>query len=115
MKKLWNLALTLICLLNLNVMLFAQAGNGDAGAACGVMGCGIIVWLIMILVIFGIAIGIVVFIVKWIKKDATSRGMPNADSIKWLGLLGLLGLIIYLVQRPQGTVPPAPPNNQWGQ
>ncbi len=86
----------------------AQRRNDDPAAACGAAGCGIIVWLIMMVVIFGIAIGVIVFIVKWIGKDATSRGMPNAQSMKWLGLLGLLGLIIYLLQRPQGNMFPCP-------
>ena len=104
MKKLWSLFLTVICLLNLNVPLLAQ--SDDPTAACGVIGCGIVVYLLVLLAILAGSIALIVFIIKWIKKDATMRGMPNADSIKWLGLLGLLGLVIYLVQRPSGNMPP---------
>lgn len=109
MKQFSGSALILACLHVLSVSAFAQRrGGDDPAAACGAAGCGIIVWLVMMVVIFGIAIGVIVFIVKWIGKDARSRGMQNADSIKWLGLLGLLGLVIYLLQRPQGNAFPCP-------
>lgn len=106
MRKFISLALLVICFLILLAPAFGQSRNGDPAAACGAAGCGIVVWLIMMIVIFGVAIGVIVFIVKWIGKDATSRGMPNAQSIKWLGLLGLLGLVIYLLQRAQGNTFP---------
>lgn len=88
---------------------FAQ-GDGDSGAACGALGCGVfaIVYILIILVVLGGAVALIVFIIKWIRRDATARGMPNADSIKWFGLLGLLGLLIYVLQRPQGNVMPCP-------
>jgi hypothetical protein len=74
------------------------------------LGCGVfaIVYIVILAVVLGGAIALIVFVIKWIKRDATARGMPNADSIKWLGLLGLLGLLIYLLQRPQGNVMPCP-------
>lgn len=88
----------------------AVAQGDEAGAACGALGCGAfaIVYLLIILAVFGGAIALIVFIIKYIRKDAMARGMPNADSIKWLGLLGLLGLLIYVLQRPQGNVSPCP-------
>lgn len=109
MRKLFDFTLLALCLQGAGISAFGQSSrNGDPAAACGAAGCGIVVWLIMMVVIFGIAIGVIVFIVKWIGKDATSRGMPNAQSIKWLGLLGLLGLVIYLLQRPAGNAFPCP-------
>ena len=108
MRKLIDFALLALCLQVPLISVFGQSRNGDPAAACGAAGCGIVVWLIMMVVVFGIAIGVIVFIVKWIGKDATSRGMPNAQSIKWLGLLGLLGLLIYLLQRAQGNTFPCP-------
>jgi hypothetical protein len=90
---------------------FAQrSGDDPAGAACGALGCGVfgLVYVLFLVAIFGGAIALIVFIVKFIRKDAIARGMPNADSIKWLGLLGLLGLLIYLLQRPQGNCAPCP-------
>jgi hypothetical protein len=86
----------------------AQRGGDDAGAACGALGCGAfaIFYVLVLVLIFGGAIALIVFIVKFIRKDAVARGMPNADGIKWLGLLGLLGLLIYLLQRPQGNLTP---------
>ena len=115
-----NLKNTILALCSLFVLSFPAFAQGDADAACGAVGCGAfaIIYLLVLLFVLALSIGIVIFIIKWIKKDATMRGMPNADSIKWLGLLGLLGLIIYLIMRPSGSVPPsAPPppqNNQWG-
>lgn len=88
----------------------AQSRDDPAGAACGALGCGVfgLVYLLFLALIFGGAIALIVFVIKFIRKDATARGMPNADSIKWLGLLGLLGLLIYLLQRPQGNVVACP-------
>ncbi|HXD34656.1 MAG TPA: hypothetical protein VN643_26280 [Pyrinomonadaceae bacterium] len=86
------------------------AQGDDAGAACGALGCvgGGIIYLLFLAIVFGGVIALVVFIIKFIRKDAIARGMPNADSIKWLGLLGLIGLLIYLLQRPQGNITPCP-------
>jgi hypothetical protein len=111
MKKLSGFFWTIFCLLSLSIPHFAQSrsGGGDAGLACGMFGCMFFIWAAFILAIIGGAVALIVFIIKWIKKDALSRGMPNADSIKWLGLLGLLGLVIYLLQRPDGRMPPPNP------
>ncbi len=106
MKKFINLLLFLLCLSGFSISVFAQQ-NGDPTAACGAMGCMFFVWLLVILAIFAGFIALIVFIIKWIRKDAVSRGMPNADSIKWLGLLGLIGLLIYMMQRPDGRMPPS--------
>lgn len=85
-----------------------QQNGGDPTAACGLMGCGIVVYLLVMLLIVVGAIVLTIFIIRWIGRDATARGMPNANSIKWLGLLGLLGLLIYVLKRPQGNVMPCP-------
>ncbi|HZE68421.1 MAG TPA: hypothetical protein VE135_02705 [Pyrinomonadaceae bacterium] len=81
-------------------------------ASCGsTLGCGvfaIFIYLLLIFVPLGAFVGLCVFIIKWIKRDATARGMPNADSIKWWGLLNITGLIIYLLQRSQGNLVPCP-------
>ena len=105
MKKTASLMLFLLTFTNGATFAFAQ---GDQ--ACGALGCGvgIIVYLLIILVMLGGAVALIVFIIKWIRRDATARGMPNADTIKWFGLLGLLGLLIYVLQRPQGNVMPCP-------
>ena len=88
----------------------AAAQSDDGGAACGALGCGAFafIYILILLVVFGGAIALIVFIIRFIGRDAKSRGMANADSIKWLGLLGLIGLLIYLLQRPQGNVLPCP-------
>ena len=87
---------------------FGQSNSG--GDACGVLACagGGVLYLLILALCLAIPVVIIIVIVKFIGKDATARGMPNANSIKWLGLLGLLGLIIYLLQRPQGNVMPCP-------
>ncbi len=109
MKKLNVSALICTILVGPTMQAFGQSRNsGDPAAGCAAVGVMMVVWVVMMLVIFGVAIGVIVFIVKWIGKDATLRGMPNAQSIKWLGLLGLLGLVIYLLQRPQGNAFPCP-------
>ena len=100
MKILKYSPLALLFLLGFSVSIFAD----DPAAACGAAGCGIVVWLIMMIAMFAFFIGLIIFIFKWIKKDAISRGMPNAGSISWLALLGLLGLLIYVLQRPQGNM-----------
>ena len=82
--------------------------NSGPGAACGLMSCGILVYILLMLLIVAGSIAIIVFIFRWIGRDATARGMPNASSIKWLALLGLLGLLIYVLTRPQGNVMPCP-------
>ena len=90
----------------------AFASPDDGAAACGVMGCGLVVWLVMMVVMLGIGVTVIVLIFKYIKRDATARAMPNANSIPWLALLGLVGLVIYLLTRPQGEVLPCPHCNQ---
>ena len=110
MKKVSSFVLLLSAVLASAVMTLAAPDDG--AAACGVMGCGIVVWLIMMVVVLGISITIIVLIFKWIKKDATARGMPNANSMPWLALLGLIGLLIYVLSRPQGNVLPCPRCNQ---
>src|SRR5512141_2266582 len=98
------LLLTYACTENL---VFAQNyGDAGAGAACGLMGCGIVMYLLFLAVILGLAIALIVVIFKYIKRDSLARGMPNASSMPWLALLGLLGLLIYLLMRPQGNVMP---------
>ena len=106
MKKTASLMLFLLTIMSGATCAFAQ-GGGD-GAACGAMGCGLVVWLLVMLVVVGGTVALIIFIIKWIRRDATARGMPNADTIKWFGLLGLLGLLIYVLQRPQGNVMPCP-------
>jgi len=107
MKKTASLMLFLLTFMSGATLAFAQ---GDGGQACGALGCGVfaIVYILIILVVLGGTVALIVFIIKWIRRDATARGMPNADTIKWFGLLGLLGLLIYVLQRPQGNVMPCP-------
>ncbi len=108
MKKTASLTLFLLTFMSGATCAFAQ---GDGGQACGALGCGvvaIIVYLLIIAVVLGGTVALIIFIIKWIKRDATARGMPNADTIKWFALLGLLGLLIYVLQRPQGNVMPCP-------
>src|SRR6266850_2170703 len=106
MKRLESLLVLLLTLTSFPTLVLAQSSGG--GDACGALGCGVfaIVYILIILAVLGGAVALIVFVIKFIKRDATARGMPNADSIKWLGLLGLLGLLIYLLQRPQGNVLP---------
>lgn len=105
LKRAMTLSLALI-----SVAVNAFAQGDDAGAACGALGCGVfaLVYIAIIVGSVGGAIALVVFVVKFIRRDAIARGMPNPDSTKWLGLLGLLGLLIYLLTRPQGNVVPCP-------
>lgn len=95
--------------------LFATAHakpDDDAAAACGAMGCGLVVWLVMMVVFLGIGITVIVIIFKWIKKDSVARGLPPGNNMPWLALLGLIGLVIYLLTRPQGNVMPCPRCNE---
>jgi len=103
MKKIKQLALALISCLTLTTVTFAR-GEEETFLACGIIA---IVWL----VVFAIVVTIDVLIFRWIKRDATARGMPNANSLKWLGLLNWVGAVIYLIVRsknapPQGNYPP---------
>ena len=113
MKKTESLLLFLLILTSTSVLAFAQSG-GDAGGACGALAfgagglIGLVIYLLIIAVCLAIPIVLIIVVIKFIKKDATARGMPNADSIKWLGLLGLLGLVIYLLQRPDAVFQPCP-------
>jgi hypothetical protein len=107
MKRIVSLVLLLLTSTSLGSLAFAQSRDGDAaGAACGALACGAggILYILFVVLIVAIPIAIfvviIVFVIKFIRKDAISRGMPNPDSIKWLGLLGFLGLVIYLLQRP---------------
>jgi hypothetical protein len=109
MKRIENLILLLLTVTSSATLSLAQSSSGG-GEACGALGCGVfaIVYIVILVAILGGAVALIVYVIKFIKRDATARGMPNADSIKWLGLLGLLGLLIYLMQRPQGNVQPCP-------
>ena len=104
MKKLNGLAFTLFVIVATSLPIFADAA--PPAAACGAVGCVLVVYLAILVAVLAGAIALIVFIFKWIKKDAKSRGMPNADSVCWLGLLGLLGLLIYVLTRPQGDTFP---------
>ena len=107
MKNIRGLLLLLLTLTTTNTVAFAQSSNGDpAGAACSALACGAggIIYILILAVCMAIPIVLIIVCVKFIRKDATARGMPNADSIKWLGLLGVLGLVIYLLQRPDAVV-----------
>jgi hypothetical protein len=109
MKQIKNLLLLPLTVTSAATLTLAQSSSGG-GEACGALGCGAfaLVYILLILAILGGTVALVVFLIKFIRRDATTRGMPNADSIKWLGLLGVLGLLIYLLQRPQGNVMPCP-------
>ncbi len=111
MQKIKKFNGIILSLLSLNISLLAQELNNDAGLACGTGIVFLIIWLLVMFVILAVFIAIIVFIIKWIRKDAVARNMPNADSIKWLGLLGLVGLVIYLLKRPDGQMPPS--NNRY--
>lgn len=109
MKKIKSLLVLLLIVASSTTLVLAQSSSGG-GDACGALGCGAfaLVYILFIVAIFGGAIALIIFVIKFIRRDAFARGMPNADSIKWLGLLGLLGLLIYLLQRAQGNVVPCP-------
>jgi uncharacterized membrane protein len=108
MKKIESLMVLLLTLMSTATSTFAQAGDDGSGAACGVLGCGIVLYLLVIAAMLAISITIIVLIYRFIKRDATARGMTNASTMAWLALLGLLGLLIYLLQRPQGNLMPCP-------
>lgn len=106
MKKLLSTSLGLLCAAAPVLAQQRHDPNADAGAACGVAACGIVVWLIMFVLMIGVTITVDVIIFKFIKRDAIARGLPPTTSMPWLCLLGLLGLLIYVLQRPQGNVVP---------
>jgi hypothetical protein len=108
MKRIEKLSLLLFIAASSASLVAADTSGG--GEACSALACGVggIMYLVILLLCLAIPIALIIFVVKYIRKDAVARGMPNADSIKWLGLLGLLGLLIYLLQRPQGNVVPCP-------
>jgi hypothetical protein len=110
MNKIKRVGLFVLLSICCTTGVFAQSNGDPGGAACGALGCGVfgLVYLLFILAILGGAVALIVFVIKFIRRDAVARGMQNADSIKWLGLLGLLGLLIYLLQRPQGNVSACP-------
>lgn len=99
MKK---IVLFLSMLLSLALPVLAQ----NDGAACGIIGVMLVVYLLILLVVLAIAVTVIIIIFKYIKKDAMARGdNPNKA---WFALLGLLGLLIYVLTRPQGNVMPCP-------
>ncbi len=108
MKKTNNLVLLFLIAASSATLAAAQSDAG--GQACSALACGVggIFYLLILALALVVPIVLIIFVIKFIRKDAVARGMPNADSIKWLGLLGLLGLLIYLLQRPQGNVAPCP-------
>lgn len=110
MKRTIPLVATLAGISGFATVALAQDGSGagGAGAACGVMACGMVMYVLILAAVIALFVGIIVFVYRYIKSDATARGMANASSMAWLGLLGLLGLLIYLLQRPQGNVVPCP-------
>ena len=99
MKKFITL---LAALLGLNSQALAQ----DEGVACGMVGCGIFVWLIFVGGMLAVGVLVIVLIFKFIRRDSIARGLGPNSSMPWLALLGLLGLLIYVLQRPQGVVMP---------
>jgi len=109
MKKIESLTLSFLVVASSTTLVAAQSSSGG-GEACSALACGVggIMYLVILLLCLAIPIALIIFVVRYIGKDAIARGMPNASSIKWLGLLGLLGLLIYLLQRPQGNVAPCP-------
>src|SRR5450432_1054167 len=98
MKRTKNLLLLLLIFTSSSTLVFA---DDPAGAACSLAACGVggVVYLLILAVCLAIPIVLDVIIIKWIGKDARAKGMPNAETIKWLGLLNWLGLVIYLLQR----------------
>jgi hypothetical protein len=109
MKTIERLSLLLLTFTLSGTLAFAQRDeDAAAGAACGIFACGMFFYFLMIAVMIGISITIIVLIYKFIKKDAISRGMPNASAMPWLALAGLMGLLIYVLIRPQGNVMPCP-------
>ena len=109
MKRMERLTMLLLTFTSTATLTLAQSSqNGDPAAACGVMGCGIVIWLVAVICMLAFSVGLIIFLFRWIKRDATARGMPNASTVAWFSLLGLLGLVIYLLQRPQGNVMPCP-------
>jgi len=108
MKKIISLVATLAGIAGFANVAFAQGDAGGAGAACGVMACGMFMYIFVLVAILAAFVGLIVFVYRYIKSDATARGMPNASSMAWLGLLGLMGLLIYVLTRPQGNIAPCP-------
>lgn len=101
-----NLKSAVVILLGLLAAAFPVMAQDDGAAACGIVGCGIFVYLLFIALMIGVAVVVVVLIFKFIKRDTIARGdNPNKA---WFALLGLLGLLIYVLTRPQGNVMPCP-------
>ena len=99
---------SLLLLLTFSLSTTVAFAQDDSGAACGIVACGMLFYLLMIAVMLGISVLIIVLIFKFIKRDALARGMPNANAMPWLALAGLMGLLIYVLIRPQGNVMPCP-------
>jgi hypothetical protein len=106
MKILKNTGSALLSLLLLSLPVFAQRSGDPDAAACGILGCGVVFYLLFIGLMLAAAVVIIVLIFKYIKKDAMARG--DNPSKAWFALLGLLGLLIYVLTRPQGNVMPCP-------
>ncbi len=106
MKTIERLSLLTLTFVLSTKLAFAQSDSD--GAACGIVACGMLFYLLMIAVMLGISVLIIVLIFKFIKRDALARGMPSASTMPWLALAGLMGLLIYVLLRPQGNVMPCP-------
>jgi uncharacterized membrane protein YhaH (DUF805 family) len=74
---------------------FAQRANDSSGCAA----CGGLLFFIIAVIVFNIAI------LVWVARDAKNRGMDS--SILWMLLVfftSFIGLIIYILARPQGNL-----------
>ena len=84
--------------------LLAQDTDSDAAGAAGALlggTCGCIVMLV--------SLAIWIFLVVFVYRDATARGMDNAILLTVVtAITGLLGLIIYLLMRPKGNLVACP-------
>jgi hypothetical protein len=109
MKTIRRLPLLALIFVLSATFVFAQTDeDAAAGAACGMVACGMLFYFLIIAAMLGFSVLIIVLIWKFIRRDAIARGMPNATSMPWLALAGLMGLLIYVLIRPQGNVMPCP-------
>ena len=73
--------------------------DGAAGAACGTVFCGSLIFIPILILVLNIAL------LVWVARDAKSRGMDSA--VIWMILVmftSVIGLVIYLFSRPQGNL-----------